>query len=215
MDSSDKNQIAVELFNKAAEGYAEKFMDQSLYQDSFDRFCKALPAPDSRILDIACGPGNISKYLLDKLPKLQLLGIDLAPRMIELAKKHNPKAEFLVWDSRKIGALGRKFEGIMCGFCLPYLNKEEALDMLEQAAEILSSKGILYLSTMEGKYEDSGWEGPSSGEGPQIFMHYHEGSYLIPALKNLGFEILFQHRQDFDKHAHKKFTDLILIARKP
>jgi len=215
MDEKDKNKIAVEAFDNAAEGYAEKFMDQSLYQDSFDQFCEALPSANSRILDIACGPGNISKYLLNKLPGLQLLGIDLAPRMIELAKEHNPDTEFLVWDSREIKAMGRKFEGIMCGFCLPYLNKEEALDMLAQAADILTENGILYISTMEGRYEDSGWEGPSSGEGPKIYMHYHESAYLVSALERLGFEILLQHRQDFDKYEHKKFTDLILIARKP
>ncbi|MEM8892688.1 MAG: methyltransferase domain-containing protein [Bacteroidota bacterium] len=214
MDSVDKNKIAVDAFDHAAEGYAEKFMDQSLYQDSFDQFCEALPFPHARILDIACGPGNISKYLLARLPKLQLLGIDLAPRMIELAKAHNAEAEFMVWDSREIKALGRKFEGIMCGFCLPYLNKEEALDMLAQSADILTENGILFLSTMEGRYEDSGWEGPSSGEGPKIFMHYYESAYLVAALEQLGFEILLQQRQDFDKYEHKKFTDLILIARK-
>lgn len=210
----DKNKIAVEAFDNAAEGYAAKFMDQSLYQDSFDIFCEALPFPSSRILDIACGPGNISKYLLSKLPGLQLMGIDLAPRMIELAKAHNPNAEFLVWDSRKIKELNRKFEAIMCGFCLPYLSKEEALDMLSQSADILTENGVLYLSTMEGSYEDSDWEGPSSGEGPKIYMHYHESAYLLPALEKLGFEIRFHHRQDFDKYEHKKFTDLILIARK-
>ena len=113
MDSFEKNKIAVEAFDNAAQGYAEKFMDQSLYQDSFDQFCQALPSTNSRILDIACGPGNISKYLLNKLPRLQLLGIDLAPRMIELAEEHNPEAEFLLWDSREIKALGRRFEGIM------------------------------------------------------------------------------------------------------
>ena len=66
-----------ELFNKYALSYSEKFMDVSQYADTLDVFCNGLPA-SAKVLDIACGPGNIAKYLLNKHPDMQLTGIDLA-----------------------------------------------------------------------------------------------------------------------------------------
>jgi hypothetical protein len=38
----DKNKQAVEIFNKLAQGYQYKFMDVSLYHDSFDVFCSQI-----------------------------------------------------------------------------------------------------------------------------------------------------------------------------
>lgn len=53
------------------------------------------------IVEVACGPGNITKYLLNKRPGFKIGGIDLAPNMVELAKVNNPTASFQVMDSRK------------------------------------------------------------------------------------------------------------------
>ena len=62
-------------------------MDVTLYDDSYKQFCELLPLERARVLDAACGPGNVSRYLLAQRPNLDLLGIDLAPRMVELARE--------------------------------------------------------------------------------------------------------------------------------
>jgi trans-aconitate methyltransferase len=54
-----------------------------------------------KILEIGCGPGNLTKYLLSKRPDFDILGIDIAPNMIEFAGKSNPTASFAVMDSRQ------------------------------------------------------------------------------------------------------------------
>ncbi|MBC7864483.1 MAG: class I SAM-dependent methyltransferase, partial [Bacteroidia bacterium] len=60
----DKTKIAVTIFNKNANGYQNKFMDVNLYADTFDLFCNSIKNENAEILEIACGPGNITKYLL-------------------------------------------------------------------------------------------------------------------------------------------------------
>ena len=90
----DQNKIAVDVFNKLANTYQDKYMHVDLYKDSFDFFCQNIKTENTAILEIACGPGNITKYILDKKPDLKILGIDLAPNMIDLAKVNNPSAEF-------------------------------------------------------------------------------------------------------------------------
>ncbi len=82
----DKTKIAVDLFDKHAEEYQNKFMHFDLYDDTFDIFHKNIQVQNAKILDIACGPGNITRYLLNHRQDLQIVGIDLSPKMIALAK---------------------------------------------------------------------------------------------------------------------------------
>lgn len=53
------------------------------------------------------------------------MGIDIAPNMVVLAIRNNPTGIFSVMNCRNIGDSDGKFDGIIGGFCLPYLSKEE------------------------------------------------------------------------------------------
>jgi 2-polyprenyl-3-methyl-5-hydroxy-6-metoxy-1,4-benzoquinol methylase len=205
----DLTKKAVEVFNKFAKPYADKFMDVSMYKDSFDIFCKKTTPENAEILEIACGPGNITQYLLEKRSDFRLFGIDLAPNMIELAKINNPSAEFEVMDCRKILSIQKKFDGIMCGFCLPYLSKGEALAFIHDAALMLHHGGMLYLSTMEDDNSTSGFRKGSSGD--EIFMNYHEAGYLNTALIENGFDAIETLRYP---SIDGVTMDLVLIAKK-
>ena len=164
----DKNKIAVDIFNKMANVYQDKFMNVDLYGTSFDLFCKKVEKENASVLELACGPGNITKYLLNKRPDFKIIGTDLAPNMIELAKINNPTAEFQLMDCRDIGMLEKKYDAIMCGFCLPYLSKEESIKLIADSSKILKPQGIFYLSTMEDDYNKSGFKKGSGGD--EIFM---------------------------------------------
>ncbi|MEZ4966729.1 MAG: methyltransferase domain-containing protein [Saprospiraceae bacterium] len=206
----DKTKIAVDLFDRRAREYQEKFMDVRLYGDSFDLFCDRIDKVRAEVLDIACGPGNITRYLLDRRPDLNILGVDLAANMIALARVNNPEAEFSVMDARHIASLRRKFDAIMCGFCLPYLSQEEAAALFRDAAAMLHEGGLLYLSTMEGDYSLSGLEKGSTGES--IFIHYHEADHLLGALSAAGFQLVHLDRKVYPGREGKMTTDLIVIA---
>jgi len=201
---------AVDIFNKLAFEYQKKFMDVSLYSESFDFFCDKLKS-EACIIELACGPGNITKYLLNKRADLKVLGTDLAPKMIELAKQNNPSAEFQLLDGRNLLSVNRKFDAVLCGFLFPYLNKQDALQLIADAQYSLKPNGLLYLSTMEDDYTKSGMK--KGGSGDEIFMHFHEAQYLIQSLESNKFEILKVERKASES-AGEKVTDLILIARK-
>lgn len=208
----DPRPNAAGVFNKYASQYQDKFMDVSRYHQSLDLFCQHLTRPNANILEIACGPGNITRYLINKLPHLKILGIDLAPNMIELAKSNNPTANFKVMDARNIGQPDEKYHAIMCGFCLPYLSKEETLALMQNATNLLYPGGLLYLSTMEDDYSRSGIRKGSQGD--EIYMYYHEADTLIDALQQNKFEVLHQERLRYTEHDGTETTDLVLIAKK-
>ncbi|WP_317899012.1 class I SAM-dependent methyltransferase [Aurantibacillus circumpalustris] len=206
----NKTKIAVEIFDRRANDYQERFMDFDLYNDTFDLFCSHITKNSAELLDVACGPGNITKYLLKQKPDLKILGIDLALKMLELAQENNPSAEFKEMDCRNIDSLNKKFDAIMCGFCLPYLTKEEAIDLIRNSSELLKKGGLLYISTMEDDYEKSGLKKSSDGKD-EMFIHYHQADYLQEALQNNGFSLIYTERKAFPE---AETMDLVLIAKK-
>lgn len=208
----DKTKIAVDVFNLRAVGYQEKYMDVSLYHNTLDIFLDNIHKPDAEILELACGPGNITRYMLDKRPSLKILATDLAPNMLELAMANNPGAVFQLLDCRNIAGINKKFDAIMCGFCLPYLSKEDTIQLINDASQLLLPGGILYLSTMEGDYSTSAWQTSSSGD--KLFQYYHEAGYLTQALEHNGFNIIYLHRQEYPANTGSKVIDLIIIAQK-
>lgn len=208
----DKTKVAVGVFNKHAQKYQDKFMDVDLYKDSFDIFCNAIKKENASILELACGPGNITQYLLSKRPDFSVLATDLAPNMIALAQKNNPKANCKIMDSRNLLSLHQSFDGIMCGFCLPYLSKEEAMQLIGDAYKIINDSGALYISMMEDDYTKSGLEKGSAGD--EIFMHYHQADYLTTTLLNNGFTITDLQRKIYTPDGKPTVTDLLIVAEK-
>jgi trans-aconitate methyltransferase len=207
----DLGKAAADIFNKYASDYQTKFMNVDLYADSLNFFCDGIKKQNPDVLELACGPGNITKYILDKRPDLKIFATDLAPNMIGLAKQNNPSAEFAVMDCREIKNLNKRFGAVMCGFCLPYLSKEEALQLISDSAELLDHDGVIYISTMEDDNSKSGFKKGSKGD--EIFMNYHEEGYLRSALEKNNFEIVFTDRKNSTSN-NEAVVDLILIAKK-
>jgi len=205
----DRTQQAVDVFNRHAQVYQHKYMDVSLYSESLDAFC-ALMAPGAAILEVACGPGNITQYLLRQRPDLRILATDLAPKMLELAKANNPGANIMEMDGKAIGSLERQFNGVVCGFLLPYLSKEEAGDFISAAAGRLLPGGALYLSTMEDDYNKSGIYKSSSGD--EVYIYYHEERQLVRMLEACGLHIRHLQRKNYRDSNDVAVTDLVIVA---
>ena len=129
----------INTYNNLAKNYQERFMEMQLYNDTYDKFCSLIEKKEASILEIACGPGNVTKYLLSKRPDFNLLGIDLAPNMVDLARSNNPSADFQVMDGREISQLKTNFDAIMCAFGMPYLSKDECAKLMKDASNLLAT----------------------------------------------------------------------------
>lgn len=206
----NKTRMAVGVFDLRANEYQDKFMNVDLYGDALDLFCDSVQAENARVLDIACGPGNLTRYLLDRRPDFQVLGIDLSPNMLLLAQSNDPEAEFRLMDCREITRLDETYDAIVCGFCLPYLSKEEALALLRDACGLLRPGGVLYLSTMENTY--SGPMLQRSSYGDELFMYYHEAGYLTKTLEENGCRILTEQYKSYPAPDGTMTTDLVVVA---
>ena len=212
MDEKMKVIQAAEAFDKSAKIYQDRSMDVSLFAGTFDFFCDHLTGDDAAILDIACGPGNIIKYLLDRNPAYKILGIDLSPNMLDLARINNPSAWFQLMDCREIGTIKQRFDGITCGFCLPYLTLEETRRLIADVSSLLIPGGIFYLSTMiEDEITKSRFQTSSSGD--QVYVNYHREDDLTRALLDNNFEVISSNHFSSPDRDGVMLTDLVLIGK--
>jgi len=208
------NNIA-SVFSKFAKVYENKFMDYNVFHDTYDRFLKLLPANEASVLDIGCGPGNITKYLLQKRQELDVLGIDISEEMLQLAKNNNPTANFQLLDCKEVNDLNSSFDGLISGFCLPYLSKEEVRSFIKNTHKLLNDNGILYISTMEGPYESSKFLGSSSGGSERIYTYYYTEEYLKSVLLKNGYTILETTRKKKQvENNNTEAVDIVFIAQK-
>lgn len=209
--SQNDNRETFDTWNNIASLYQDKFMKLDLYNDSYDYICNAIDKPDAKLLEIGCGPGNITKYLLSKRPNWDIFGIDIAPKMVELAKANNPKATFAVMDSRHISNLDTKYDGVIGGFCIPYLSQTETNDLISDAYDLLNDQGLIYLSFVEGDPDKSDFK---VGSGGRVYFNFHRLDDLKTQLTKSNFGGIETFRLNFKTSDDTFDIHTILIAKK-
>ncbi|MGL5669061.1 MAG: class I SAM-dependent methyltransferase [Shewanella sp.] len=211
----DNYQITVATFDKYAKQYQDKYLEFAQYTQTYDCLLSYLTA-DSRLFDISCGPGSISRYLVAKEPKLTVFGIDLAPQMIALAKQNVPSGHFEIMDCRHLHKLIDRnmppFDLIACGFALPYLSQTDLVAFFAHLRALIAPQGIVYLSTMEGEDSRSGLQTGSTGDS--VYVHYHQYDFIEQQLAANGFQIRDVKRQPFPApEGTMATTDLFILAQ--
>jgi ubiquinone/menaquinone biosynthesis C-methylase UbiE len=192
-----KYQETFDTWNKVAQLYESKFMDLDLYNDTYDFFCDSLKNDHAAILELGCGPGNITQYLLSQKPNVRITAIDISENMITLAKKNNPNAQFQVMDCRDISKIQNRFDAIICGFTIPYLSKTDCSKLINDCHNLLEKNGNLYLSFVAGDYQISGFI--SGRTGNRTYFYYHDLRQIKDELQKNSFTI-----QNLSEKKHPK-----------
>jgi len=210
--SINKKETTIHTFDNMALDYYNKFINYETYTQTYEQLVTFLKTKNTaKVLEIGCGPGNIASYLLKKNPDLDWLGIDLAPQMIDLAKRNHPGAKFEVMDSRDILNLEQKFDLIICGFVTPYLSSDETSQLIQDMHQILNKNSMVYLSTMENPGVLSEFQ--TTRDGNRVFVYYHDYERLEKYFLNSGFEIIKLERKRFERREQTALTDLFIYAR--
>jgi len=210
----DTFETSVRRFDEFASEYAKRFMNIDSYRPHFEKFCDLIANEHPKILELACGPGNVTRYLKEKLPNSEIIAIDLAPKMIDFARSTVSGVDFRVMNVREISKLNGQFDSIMCAFCLPFLSNEDTNKLISDCADRLVNNGVLYLSTMEGEESKAGFESTSFSGDSKIYFNYHMQVNLERYLVDNGFQIEYSIRQNYQEYSGDVSIDLILIGIK-
>ena len=95
------------LFNQVA-GRWDAIRSDPAYLDSLRAALDELPtrrgvaAEPAAALDVACGTGLATQVLVERFTRARVRGIDIAPSMVELARKAVPDATFVVGSALEL-----------------------------------------------------------------------------------------------------------------
>ncbi len=212
MEAQNKYEATFETWNNIAALYEERFMDLTIYNDTYDFFCQHIFTDQPRILEVGCGPGNISKYILAKRPDIELTAIDISPSMVALAQKNTTSGDFLVMDGRYISQLNKSFDGIISGFHMPYMDAGDVNAFLVDCHALLNLHGVIYVSFVDGPYINSSLVRSSSGDS-MLFYYYTEQD-ITATLKTIGFDIIYVWHIDYERSDGSKEMHVVLLGKR-
>lgn len=205
--------ISIKRFDEFAHEYSERFNNIDAYTPSIDIFCNLIRTSKPKILELACGPGNITKYVKQKFPYSEYIALDLAPKMIDIAREQTQGVDFRVMDVRNITTIESTFDSIMCSFCLPFLSKSDTYKLIADCATMLNKEGVIYLSTMEGDETKAGFESTNFSGDSKIYFNYHQQKDIEKDLLENDFTIYDFKRQVYLEDG-MSFIDMIFIGIK-
>lgn len=139
-DPIDRVQVARQ-FSKAAPTYdSAAQLQRELGRDLIDLI---QPAATGTLIDLGCGTGEALARIKTRCPDLNLIGVDIAPAMIEESSERVSDAEFLVADIEQTGLPEATakflFSCAAMQWCQPQNVCAEAARLLEPGGQILMS----------------------------------------------------------------------------
>ncbi len=212
MQGVDSCLVSVATFDRLASRYADKYFHLDTYDRYLERFAEKVTLRGASILDVACGPGNVSRYLSKVRPDFTLVGIDLAEGMVREARERVPHAEFSVMDCRCMRNLGRTFDASVFAFGLSYLTDADVDRFFRSLNAITTESATLYLSTITGDPRLSGLDTSSGGD--QVYLNYRGIGEVLSLVERAGYRIDFTEVVASPANAPMATQDLVVIAQR-
>ena len=135
-----------QLYKKYAK-YYDKIYSEKDYESEAEFIKWAVhkhkTSSGNNLLDVACGTGNHVQFLKDQF---SIVGLDINPEMLKIAKKKNAKVKFIKGDMKNLDLdKSNKFDVIICMFAaIAYnLNYEELENTLKSFNTYLKPGGVL------------------------------------------------------------------------
>jgi SAM-dependent methyltransferase len=148
-------------------------------------------APGARVLDVGCGTGlPTARQLVDA--GAAVIGIDISPVMLSLARANVPEADFRLLDASEAPSLG-SFDAIVAFFSLMLLPRSEIPAALGMLRELLRPGGLLMLSMVEADLDDV----PFTFLGVSVHVTGYFEEQLRQVVTEAGFRIVGQDTQRY------------------
>jgi len=199
-------------YDLAAEAYAQKFLKE-LDSKPFDRellqrFAQ-LVGPGRQVLDVGCGPGHTTAHLSSL--GLRTTGVDLSPRMIELATRTFPQATFEAGDFLALSHQSSLFDGILAFYCIVHLMPEQLAPAFVEMSRVLRPGGHLLVSFHVGSeviHAENFLETTAV-----LDFHFFEPALVLTALGLAGFKLIDCHIREPYESEHPSRRGYILSRK--
>lgn len=141
-------------YDIVAKDYAEAFAGDLLHlpldRQVLDTFVKRIVAGES-VLDLGCGPGQVGQYLAER--GLRVVGMDLAERMLLVARLRIGNGRLACGDMRQIPFRSGSFSGVVAFYSVHNLPRRVLGTALAEIHRILKPSGTFVVTTHLGEGE--------------------------------------------------------------
>jgi SAM-dependent methyltransferase len=165
--------------------------------------------PNSRIVDLGCGPGDPATRLLSE--QHAVLGVDLSLAQLQLARELAPRATLVAADITAFALVPGSVDAVVSFFALGHLPPATHAPLLAEIARWLRPGGFLLTSAplVAGEGVEDGWLGV-----PMYFGGIGEQA-TVDAVRDAGLTLVSAERVGEDEGEGRVVEFLWLTATKP
>jgi SAM-dependent methyltransferase len=200
-------------YDRVAEEYARRIFGE-LEHKPFDRqLLDRFAARVQRLgpaCDLGCGPGHVARYLHER--GVRVVGLDLSPAMVELARRLNPGIEFRQGNMLSLDIEEGAWGGIAAFYSIIHILRADVPVALAEMKRVLRPGGLLLLSFHVGDetvHLDEWWGHPVS-----VNFQFFRTEEMADSLRAAGFEIEeIVEREPYPQIEHQSRRASILAKR--
>lgn len=179
-------------YNRIAEDWDNDHTNDQWWREGLEKFT-SLFKPRASILDVGCGSGVKSEILEKK--GMKVTGIDFSEKMLEIAKRRAPNADFQLVDLYNLSSFYEKFDGIFAQAVLLHVPKKDIKEIVRSLKEKLNPGGYFYVAVKErrsGEKEEEIVKENDYGYEYERFFSY----FTMEEIKNIfiaaGLKIVYE-----------------------
>ena len=200
-----------ETYDLTAEDWHRDHNSDSWWQEGTDEFISKLPA-GAHVLDVGCGSGVKSKYLMDH--GLHSVGIDISNKMLEIAQREAPDGTYHHLSMTALDELPEIFDGVFVQASLLHILKSEASGIVKKLVNRAKPGGLVYIAVKEvreGRPEEAVEKENDYGYDYERFFSYFTMPELERYLADADTKVVWKLRT---QHPSGKTVWLQIIAQK-
>ncbi|QPP08754.1 class I SAM-dependent methyltransferase [Streptomyces bathyalis] len=203
------------FYDAVAADYAERFHDE-LAAKPLDRALLAafaelvLSAGGGKVADLGCGPGRMTAHLREL--GLSVYGVDLSPRMVELARRANPQLRFEEGSMTELGLPDGALAGIVSWYSIIHTPGDLLPEVFAEFHRMLVPGGHLLVAFQVG--DESVYLARPLGHPVALDFHRQQPDRIAELLSEAGLSLEARLLREADGRGMETTPQAFLLARK-
>ncbi|MFJ3790591.1 class I SAM-dependent methyltransferase [Kitasatospora sp. NPDC090091] len=187
MDDNINHGRAKASYDTVAEDYQERIGGE-LADKPVDRALLGAvleEAAGGPVADLGCGPGHVAAWLAEQ--GAEVVGIDLSPGMVAVARREHPAVEFREGDLLRLPAADGEFAAAVALYSVIHLEPHELKPAFAEMRRVLRPGGVLLVSFHLGaevRRLEEWW-----GHAVDVDFHFLDQDAVAEQLTEAGFAV--------------------------